>query len=67
MVYVKSIKGILTQEETPPTNHVEEDGREEVKLNTKLQPTSEQLRLAQITQGTGTSVPFSFKLILFLL
>ena len=41
----------MYKEETPPTNHIEEEGREEVKVNTKLQPTSEQLRLAQITQG----------------
>ncbi len=30
--------------------------REEVKVNTKLQPTSEQLRLAQITQGEERSL-----------
>lgn len=49
----KSNKNRQKKEETPPINHTEEEGgREEVKVNAKLQPTSEQLRLAQITQDT---------------
>ena len=41
----------FVQDETPPTVSVDEEVVKEEKPN-KLIPTSEQLRLAQLTQGT---------------
>ena len=40
------------KDETPPTNHIEEEPSvKEEKGPNKLVPTSEQLRLAMVTQG----------------
>jgi len=54
----KNTKHRKQKEETPPTNHIHIKDEEEVKEEKqgKLVPTSEQLRLAQLTQSQDTNM-----------